>query len=100
TGAIRGALTINSAAVVEATATDAFGYGNDGNVKVDTVVINGGSLINSIAAENGNLGWGVDYTLSNGALMSSNGGVSSNSASSNFTFGGGTGDNTSVHVTS
>ncbi|MEZ5414315.1 MAG: autotransporter-associated beta strand repeat-containing protein [Opitutaceae bacterium] len=98
-GTIRGALTINSGGTVEATATDAFGYGSDGGAKVDTVAINGGTLINSISAPNGNLGWGVDYTLSNGALMTSNGGVSSNSSTSNFTFGGNTGDPSSVHAT-
>jgi len=94
-GAIVGSLTINSGATVSSATTNAFGY-LDGT-KVDAVTINGGTLAYTGAAD---LGWGVAYTLSNGATMSSNGGVSSTTSGSNFAFGGNTGSNTSVNVTS
>jgi len=83
TGAIRGDLTVNSGATVEATATDAFGY--SGGSKVTNVTVDGGTIINSIGSSNGNLGWANDYTLSDGALLTSNGGVSSTATNSNFT---------------
>jgi autotransporter-associated beta strand protein len=85
TGAIRGALNIGTGATVESAAVDALGY-IDGT-KVDSIMIDGGTLNNSAA---GNNGWGVAYTLSNGALLTSNGGVSSTSAASAFSFGNST----------
>lgn len=93
-GTLRGALTINPGATVESDAIDAFGFAT--GLKVDSIVVNGGT-INHTAA--GNLGWGVAYTLSNGALLTSNGGVSDTSATSLFAFGGPIGGNTSVNVT-
>ncbi|EDY19998.1 autotransporter-associated beta strand repeat protein [Chthoniobacter flavus Ellin428] len=93
-GTIRGALTINPGTVVETATTDAFGYAT--GAKVDSVTINGGTLNHTVA---GDIGWGVAYTLSNGALLSSNGGVSDASAASMFAFGGPIGGNTSVNVT-
>ena len=83
TGVIRGDLTVNAGATVEATATDAFGY--NGGAKVTNVTVNGGTIVNSIGSGNGNLGWANTFTLSNGATLSSNSGVSSDSAVSNFT---------------
>lgn len=94
TGTIRGAVTIGSGATVETAAVDAFGF-NPG-AKVDSVAINGGTLNNTAA---GNAGWGIAYTLNNGALLTSNGGVSSSTALSAFSFGGPSGGNTSVNVT-
>ncbi len=94
-GAIRGALTIGSGATVETAAVDALGY-SDG-LKVDSVTINGGTLNNTAA---GDSGWGVAYTLSNGALLNSNGGVSSATSASMHAFGGPSTGNTSVNATS
>lgn len=94
-GAIRGALTIGSGATVETAGVDAFGYAD--NVKVDSVTIDGGTLNNTAA---GNCGWGVAYTLSNGALMTSNGGLSDANTLSKFAFGGPAGGPTSVNATS
>lgn len=93
-GTIRGALTINPGTTVESDAIDAFGYAT--GQKVDSIVVNGGTIIQTAA---GNLGWGVAYTLSNGALLTSNGGVSDATALSAFAFGGPIGGNTSVNVT-
>jgi fibronectin-binding autotransporter adhesin len=93
-GTIRGALTINPGTVVESDAIDAFGYVTGS--KVDSIVVNGGTIVHTAA---GNLGWGVAYTLSNGALLTSNGGVSDTNATSLFAFGGPIGGNTSVNVT-
>jgi len=93
-GAIVGALTINAGATLATSTPNAFGYATGS--KVDSVTINGGTLAYTGA---GDLGWGVAYTLSNGATMSSNGGVSSASAASGFSFGGPNGGNTSVNVT-
>lgn len=93
-GAIRGALTINTSTTVETAAVDAFGYAD--GAKVNSIAINGGTLNNTAA---GNCGWGVAYTLSNGALLTSNGGVSSASVLSAFAFGGASGGSTSVNVT-
>lgn len=94
TGTIRGALVINNATVDLAT-TDALGYG--GGVKVDSIAINTGTLVNSAAGINGNNGWGIAYTL-NGATMRSNGGVADPAAASKFAFGGPAGGNTQVNV--
>jgi len=94
-GSIRGNLTINSGATVVTSAVDGLGFA-DNNSKINALTINGGTL-NDTAA--GNCGWGVAYTLSNGALLTSNGGVSSASALSAFAFGGPSGGNTSVNVT-
>jgi fibronectin-binding autotransporter adhesin len=80
-GIIRGDLSISNATVV-AESANAFGYEN--GAKVNAVTINSGTLISNAASDQG---WGVTYTLNN-ALMSSNGGVSSGTASSKFAFGG------------
>jgi len=93
-GTIRGELTVNSGGTVVATATDAFGFG--GGSKVTTINVNGGTIQNDITASNGNLGWDNDWILSDGALLSSNGGVDSTATNSNFTMGNGS----TVEVTS
>jgi autotransporter-associated beta strand protein len=69
-GRIRGALTINSGATVTTSSADAFGYTE--GAKVNTVAINGGTLDNSAA---GNQGFGVAYTLTGGSMSSSGGGA-------------------------
>jgi len=88
-GAITGSLTINSGAEVLTDAIDAFGFSSN-STKVNSVTINGGTLVN---AAPGNQGWGIAYAL-NGGSMSSNGGISSSTAASKFAFG----NNTSVTV--
>ena len=93
-GSILGNLTINPGATVVNSAIDGLGFSTGS--KVDSIAVNGGTVNNTAA---GNAGWGVAYTLSNGALLTSNGGVSSTSALSAFAFGGPTGGNTSVNVT-
>lgn len=92
TGAIRGGIVVNGA-TLETASVDALGYGN--GVKADSIAINGGTLVNSAA---GNNGWGIAYTL-NGATMQSNGGTANATAASKFSFGGPSGgNNTSVNV--
>jgi len=90
TGAIRGGLTINAGTTVLLNATNALGY--NGGVKIDAVVLNGGTL-SAPSSTTDDQGWGITYTL-NGGLMSSNGGVSSTTTTSKFAFG----NNTSVNV--
>jgi len=89
-GTIRGALTINAGATVSLNANNAIGFGN--GTKVDTLVINGGTLI-APATDTADQGWGVAYTL-NGATMISNNGTNNATASSRFAFG----NNTTVTV--
>jgi autotransporter-associated beta strand protein len=90
-GTIHGTVTINGA-TLETASVDALGYTGS---SVQTVILNGGTLLNSAA---GNNGWGVDYRLSNGATMQSNGGVASATAPSNFSFGGPGASNTAVRA--
>lgn len=90
-GTIAGTVTVNGA-TLETVLVDSFGYVGS---SVQTVILNGGTLINSAA---GNNGWGIDYRLSNGATMQSNGGVASSTAPSVFSFGGPTNGNTKVRV--
>ncbi len=79
-GAIRGALTINSGASVNLTASNALGF-NTG-AKVNSIAVNGGTL--SAANGTGDQGWGIAYTLTGGTVQS-NGGVSDAAATSNLT---------------
>jgi len=95
TGTIRGALVINNA-TVDLVTTDALGYGE--GVKVDSIAINAGTLVNSAPGANGNNGWGIAYTL-NGSTMRSNGGTADPAAPSKFAFGGPAGANTQVNAT-
>jgi autotransporter-associated beta strand protein len=87
-GVIRGSLTINAGAVVQATLPNSLGWAS--NAKIDTVNINGG-LLDSTAS--GDQGWGVTYNLT-GGTMQTNGGVSSGSVAQVFAFGGNTAVNT------
>ncbi|MEO5916496.1 MAG: autotransporter-associated beta strand repeat-containing protein [Luteolibacter sp.] len=79
-GAIRGALTINSGAIVNLTSGNALGFTN--SAKVNSIAVNGGTL--SAASGTGDQGWGVAYTLTGGTIQS-NGGVSDAAATSNLT---------------
>ncbi|RYD77068.1 MAG: hypothetical protein EOP84_16050, partial [Verrucomicrobiaceae bacterium] len=77
-GIIVGDVTINSGATLRLSNINAFGYG--GGTKVNTVNINGGTLLHEA---NGDNGWGVTYNLTGGTMRST-------SATGNFSFGGGT----------
>lgn len=72
TGAIRGALTINSGATVQLNIQDALGY-QAGNM-VTNIIINGGTLNNNVS---GNNSASANWVLT-GATMSSTGGGSFN----------------------
>lgn len=96
-GAIRGNLTINNGATVHMTQTNTLGYAN--GQKVNSVTLNGGTLaVPASAAATGDQGSGIAYTL-NGGTLSSNGGVSSATAVSQFPFTTNSGVPTSVKVT-
>lgn len=70
-GAIRGTLTINSGADVQLNATDALGF-NGGGVSVETINVNGGTLNNNVA---GNNGLRASLNLTGGTVTSSGGGT-------------------------
>ncbi|MBS0659567.1 MAG: autotransporter-associated beta strand repeat-containing protein [Verrucomicrobia bacterium] len=92
-GAIRGALTVNSGATVDLAVGSALGFA--AGAKVDSITLNGGTLLNSAAADQG---WSVTYTL-NGGTLSSNGGVSDVNTASKWSFGGLAGQPTVINVT-
>lgn len=94
-GCIRGTVTANTGTTLDTTIADAFGYASD-TVKVTRCILIGATLDHT---GTGNCGWGVDFELSGGAIMQSNGGTASTSASSRFAFGGlsnAAGDRTTV----
>lgn len=91
-GTITGTVTVQGGATLETASVDALGYVS---ASVQTIILNGGTLLNSAA---GNNGWGIDYRLSNGATMQSNGGVADATALSAFSFGGSSTGNTSVRA--
>lgn len=96
-GALRGDLTINIGAAVSLIATNALGYA--GGQKVNNVTLNGGTLaVPASAVATGDQGSGIAYTL-NGGTLSTNGGVSSATAVSQFPFTTNSGVPTSVKVT-
>ncbi|QIF02857.1 autotransporter-associated beta strand repeat-containing protein [Roseimicrobium sp. ORNL1] len=70
-GAIRGALTINSGALVNLSAVDALGFNNDAT-RVAQVNINGGTLNNTTA---GNQGLRTNFSLTGGTMTSTGGGA-------------------------
>ncbi len=98
-GTLVGTVTVGPGTFLRPIVGNAFGYAV-GN-KVDFVTISGGTLSNDSATDQG---WGVAYTLDNGALMLSNGGVNDPFTTSKWSFGGPGGNilpnpNTSLNVT-
>ncbi len=81
-GILRGDVTINSGATLRLSNINAFGY--NGGSKVNTVNINGGTLLHE---SNGDNGWGVTYNLTGGTMRSTSG-------TGQFAFGGNTTVNT------
>ncbi len=86
TGTIRGVLTINAGAAVTLSGVDALGYNNNAT-RVGTVILNGGTINNATA---GNNGYRTNFILT-GATVSSTGG-----GNYNFTAGFGVTSNASA----
>ncbi|MBT5903582.1 MAG: hypothetical protein HOH58_15895, partial [Opitutaceae bacterium] len=78
TGAIRGDLTINSGATLNSTAANTTGYGAN---RSENIIVDGGTINHTGI---GDFGWSLDWTLSDGAVINSNAGVASTTATSKF----------------
>ncbi|MDA7916682.1 autotransporter-associated beta strand repeat-containing protein, partial [bacterium] len=74
-GAIRGDLTINSGATLNSTAANTIGW--DATNRVDNIIVDGGTVNHT---GDGDFGWRLDWTVSDGAILNSNGGTFSNSS--------------------
>ncbi len=82
-GTIVGDLTVLGAGRVNTVAPSALGWA--AGAKIDRVTLkDGGSLNNTVNADQS---WAVAFTLDNGGILSSNGGVSSATTASKYTFG-------------
>ncbi len=88
TGIIRGNLIINAGTTLKTSANNALGY--TAGLKVNTVSINGGTLLH---VGSGDQGWGIAYTL-NGGTMTAQSGADPVNSPCKFAFG----NNTSVTV--
>ena len=82
-GAVRGTVTVESAGTLRLTAVNALGWGD--GTKVNSLIVKGGLVETTASGDNG---WGVAYQMTGGELRS-NGGASSASTPSWFSFGGG-----------
>lgn len=82
-GTIVGAVTVSPGASLRPIVQNAFGYAN--GRKVNSVLVDGATLSHD---GTGDQGWGVAYTLRNGANMLSNGGSNSPVADGRWAFGG------------
>jgi fibronectin-binding autotransporter adhesin len=81
TGRIRGSLTINAGATVRTTGVNALGW--EPGYNVNSVTINSGTFLSPAGVDQG---WGVAYTL-DGGYMATNGGTTSTTSLSKFSFG-------------
>ena len=91
-GAIRGTLTINSGATVVASQLNQLGY--SAGIETTALNINGGTFNNT---SSGDQGWGTTVNLTGGTLTT-NGGTSSNTATSLFVLGKYTGGAAAVNT--
>ncbi|MGC4017296.1 MAG: autotransporter-associated beta strand repeat-containing protein [Luteolibacter sp.] len=76
-GVIRGAVKVNAGATLLLQSTNVFGYAT--GAKVDSVVIDGGTMLHAGDSDNG---WGVAYTLTGASMQTTGAG--------HYSFGGGT----------